>query len=412
MFDLEPIAKLFNQYQPILPLAALAILISFILTPLTGKLAEAVGAIDAPAQQRDSRDQTRTRRIHTVAMTRLGGLAIFAAIVVSVLVAGQSGMLQLNSPQLLHILAGLTLISILGFFDSRGDISGSKQLLIQVIAALIVTMGGIKILNLDILGLFINFDLVNFTIPLGSLTLYFSPIADIVSILWIVGLINAMNWVAGIDGLASSMSVVAALTLTFIGIENGAVMAAILAAITFGAILGFLPFNLPPARTFNGGIGDMTQGYMLAILAIVSGAKLTTSIILLALPIIDAVWVLGGRYIKHRKELKSPKDLLEISDKTHLHHRLLDLGLTIRQTLAVEMLIFFCFCIAAYQLAGFSGETVIAMIAVLMCLLIFVVLKVLHTLRFKRLEKLTKANSDGSSVAKVNLETPEEKYAY
>lgn len=407
MINFEPIQTLFNQYQPLLPVVFISFLVALILTPLTGYLAVKVGAIDSPGGERDLRDHTKERRIHKIPMPRLGGIAVFVGIMVGVFLAIRIGLISADNQQLWHILLGMTVILILGYVDSRSDITGGAQFAFQILAALIVVVGGVKILNIDVLGLYLNFDVINFTVPIGPLTLYFSPLADIITLLWIVGLINVMNWVSGIDGLAAAMSIIGALTLTFIGIKTGAIFAAVLAAITFGGILGFLPFNFPPAKTFNGSIGDMLQGFLLAVLAILSGAKMTTSIILLALPIIDAVWVLIGRYFKHRRELHGLRDLLEISDKTHLHHRLMALGLSSKQTLGVELVIFFGFCIAAYQLAGFSNETVVAMVAILVCLLIFVVIKVVNALRAKRTSRIR-----GENMAPINTETPEDRYAY
>jgi UDP-GlcNAc:undecaprenyl-phosphate GlcNAc-1-phosphate transferase len=155
----------------------------------------------------------------------------------------------------------------------------------------------------------------------------------------------------------------------------------------------------------------MTQGFLLAILAIVSGGKLTTSIIILALPLIDAAWVLLGRFIKHRQEIKNPLDLLAISDKTHLHHRLLDMGLTRRQTLFIEVTIFLIFCIAAYQLSGFSQQTVAVMVAVVACCVIFIIISLLSR-RAKRLN-IDKAKQTTQTQRKAVVdEAPEDKYAY
>jgi UDP-GlcNAc:undecaprenyl-phosphate GlcNAc-1-phosphate transferase len=281
--------------------------------------------------------------------------------------------------------------------------------MVHFVAAFIITLSGIHIDLIEVMQVSINFEVITWEFSILDWPLSISPVSDLITILWIVGVINALNWVSGIDGLAAMMSLFAAVTMLFIGVRTEALFAAALAAILAGSISGFLPYNFPPARTFNGSIGDMVQGYLLAILAIISSAKLSTSLILLALPIIDAVWVVLGRLRRHRKEINNPLDILKISDKTHLHHRFLDMGFSVRQTLAIETIIFLGFCIMAYYFAGFSDQTLVVMIAVFTCFVLFVIVAIVRSMAIKR-----RANKveEKPKAQVVEEESPEEQYTY
>lgn len=406
----DKLITFWELYRDYLGFIGLAALISFLITPLTGVLANKLQAVDKPSQLRDQTDGTRLRRIHVGIKPRLGGLAVVAALLVGLVVVNKQGFIDYSGQVFAHIILGVFILTAIGFWDSLVDASPKTQLLTELLVALLITTAGIRINFIDIVGFEAHFDVINFELAVWGLKFYFSPLADLITVLWIVGLINAMNWVSGIDGLAAAMSIFAGFTFLFLGVKYEAVFASVLAAILTGAIIGFFPFNFPPSNTFNGSVGDMVQGYLLAVLAIISGAKLSASLILLALPIIDAVWVVMGRLLTHRGELKSPLDILRISDKTHLHHRLLTLGFTIRQTLAIETTVFLGFCVAAYYLAGFRSEAVYALAAAGVCLGIFTIIKILISRR-------PSANGpDAPSEPKhdivVEEETPEERYAY
>lgn len=408
---IEKLDIFWEIYRDYIGLIGVSFIVSFVLTPLTGVLAQTFQAIDKPANLRDKTDETRERRIHNGLKPRLGGLAVVAAIVVGIFVARQNDLISLSDQKLIHIMLGILILTLVGFWDSVVDVSAKTQLLTQFIVAALVTLAGINISFIEILGTKIDFDVISTSVDVIGLTLHFSPIADIITILWIVGLINAINWVSGIDGLAAAMSIFAGFTLLFLGVKFEAVFAATLAAVLTGAVLGFFPFNFPPSNTFNGSIGDMVQGYLLAVLAVLSGAKLSTSIILLALPILDAIWVVIGRYYRHRHELTSPLDILKISDKTHLHHRLLALGLTIRQTLAIEITMFLGFCVAAYYLAGFRSEAVYMLIAVFLCLGIFTALRIMISRRPQSDDTDSPPDEPKRDIV-IEEDTPEERYAY
>ncbi len=377
---------------------------AFVLTPWTGVLARKLGALDLPTRLRRSDDVTRNRRVHTEAMPSLGGLAVVIALLVGLAVMVGTGRLEVT-PLIISLVLGGAVITVLGFVDSVFDVPAKTQFLVHILTGLLVVLSGTKIENIEILGQVIDFTFLTFPLFTGDSVILIQPFADIITILWIVFVINAINWVSGIDGLAASMCFAAAITFMFIGVKYEVIFAAIISAALAGSILGFLPYNMPPARTFNGTIGDMMQGFLLAVLAISSGAKLTATFILLALPILDALWVLYFRFVKNRREIRNPLDILKISDKSHLHHRLMDIGFSVRQTLGIEFSIFLLFCVAAYYFAGFSTETIASIIAVFVCIVVFIVLSIMKR-RGRTVKKAEKPTGPDAS------QTPEEKYAY
>ena len=404
---------LYNLYDTYLFIIAVSFLLALLVTPLTGVLSTRLNAVDISPVNRDRSDKTRDRRIHRRDMPNLGGIGLTIGMLGGVAIAFMVGQLTEFDQKLLHIILGIFIIVLLGFYDSVNDLPAKRQIFYQIVAALVVTTGGIKIDVIHLMGIQIDFTLINFEIPLSQMTLYISPIADLITIIWIVGIINAINWVSGIDGLAASMSLFAAVTFLFIGVRTDSVIAAILSASLVGGIMGFLPYNLPSAKTFNGSAGDMLQGYLLAILAIVSGAKFSASIILLSLPVIDSLWVLVGRYLRHKQELNGPLDIMNISDKTHLHHRLMDLGLSVRQTLVVEISIFLVFCFTAYYVAGFSELTLAVLGTVLACFIMFTFIAIIRARSTKKsAAQEAELENDDDSPPPVITEAPEEKYAY
>ena len=175
---------------------------------------------------------------------------------------------------------------------------------------------------------------------------------------------NVINFSDGIDGLAGTISAIALLVISILSsrlpVDQPATM--LLALIGLGSVLGFLVWNLPPAKIFMGDSGAMFLGYLTAVLAIIAGAKLATTLVVLALPIIDSMIVIIGRLVKGKNPMTH-------ADKSHLHHRLLAAGLTVRQTVLVLCGLSVLFGIAALQNNGI-GKITIFIIATAVVLLI------------------------------------------
>lgn len=320
------------------------------LTPLAGRLAWRWGAIDKPGDP---------RRIHTRPTPRLGGLAIFAAIFTATLLFLDP------SRQLLGLLGGLSVLLVVGVIDDIRGVSPWVKLGWQVGAALVALSGGIGIYQVaNPFGGMVNLDWGRIAIQWGSLNFHITPVANLISIIWMVGLVNVINFLDGLDGLACGTSGIAAfiLFLLAVGPKVNQPEVAILAIIVAGACLGFLPFNFFPARIFLGDSGAYTLGLTLALLAIYSGGKVATASLVLGFTIIDGMWTVVRRLYRRQSPFKP--------DRKHLHHLLLDAGLNQRQTvigLYVFAMIFGLIALATDSYAKIvTAGALVALMAILL----------------------------------------------
>jgi len=303
----------------------IAFLVSYVCTPRTIRLARKVGAIDSP--------KGNSRKIHKRVMPRLGGIAIIAGFIVSTiyLLVVMSIENKINifgeevyANQLVGMLAGILVLGVFCFYDDKKGIKPYVKLLGQIIAAVIVVLSGIKMDNIAInyFNTVINEEII----------------LNIITVVWMVVIINAINLIDGLDGLSSGVSLIACISLMMIFIINGSsFLSIILTTALAGAILGFLPYNFNPARTFLGDTGSNFLGFMLSIISIMGTAKTYTAVVIvapllvLALPLFDTSFAIIRRIIRE----KSLKAVFK-ADRGHLHHKLIDRGYTTKQ--AVFML--------------------------------------------------------------------------
>lgn len=280
------------------------------LTPWIKKLAYRVGALDLPER----------RKVHNGVMPRLGGLAIYLSFVAVVLVTREL------TPAIMGLLAGATAIVLVGIVDDIRGLSARIKLVGQIGAALAMISFGIKVEFL--------------TNPLNGELIFLGWLGIPLTVLWLVAVTNAVNLIDGLDGLAGGVSCIAALTLGAVALTQwqvfgiggqGEVIA--LAFMLACATLGFLRYNFHPAKIFLGDTGSMFLGFTLAALAVMGVAKSTTAIsvfiplVILGIPLLDTVFAVMRRYLT-RRPIFQP-------DKEHLHHQLLAMGLTHRQTVLV-----------------------------------------------------------------------------
>ena len=301
----------------------LAFIVAFMATPYTIKIAQKIGAVDVPKDQ---------RRMHKKAMPKFGGPAVILGFLVSVtyllIVMSMEGTISLAGTenygrQLLGMFLGILVISITCIFDDILTIKPLVKLTGQVLAAIIAVSFGVRIESID-------FGFIN-TSELGE------AVSIIVTVIWIVGVTNAINLIDGLDGLASGISVISSVSLLVIFVLNGSpTIAIILITALAGALVGFLPFNFAPAKTFIGDTGSNFLGYTISIIAILGVAKTYTlaviilPLIVLGLPIFDTLWAIVRRLIKG----KSIKAIFK-ADKGHLHHRLVSRGFSQKQAVLV-----------------------------------------------------------------------------
>lgn len=281
---------------------ATAFLVALVMTPLAARLAPRLGTMDQPG----------TRRVHTVPTPRLGGLplftAFFAALAVSLLYprTDKDELLRLTG-----LFAGTLLLFLVGAYDDRREIKPLPQLAAQIGAAVLAVISGVLIREVqNPLGEKITLDLW-FAIPF--------------TVFWLVGMTNTVNWLDGIDGLAGGVVAIAGMLLFVHTLRTEQYSIALIALALCGAVLGFLVFNLPPARIFMGSSGALVLGFVLGVLSIIGAARVAFLLLVLGIPIVDVAWQILTRV----RAGKSPF----YATRTHLHHRLLDAGLSQRSIL-------------------------------------------------------------------------------
>ncbi len=272
--------------------------LSLACTPLVIRLARRVGAIDLPDQ----------RKMHSSPMPRLGGLAVYLAFVFVILVTQQL------TGEVLGLLVGSTLIVALGILDDTRGVTPKVKLLGQIVVALSVIPFGLQV------------EFVTNPVHSGVIALGWWGIP--LTVFWLVAVTNAVNLIDGLDGLAAGIAAIAALTMSIISWTQGQTAAMVISLILLASVLGFLPYNFHPARIFLGDTGSMFLGFTLAATAIIGLTKSATAvsvlipIVILGIPLFDTAFAVFRRY-RNRQPIFYP-------DKQHLHHRLLEAGLSHR----------------------------------------------------------------------------------
>ncbi|HLB50694.1 MAG TPA: MraY family glycosyltransferase [Patescibacteria group bacterium] len=255
--------------------------------------------------------RTEKRHIHPQNVSRLGGVAIIAAFLVTVFLDPH----LVISSQLWGIVVASALILAVGLLDDLREIDWRTQLFFHIAVGAIIFIMGIRVEYI--------------TNPFGGLlflTIGTSLLPGILFVIgWIVLMMNVMNWSDGVDGVSGSIATIGALTIFGLTLspEVNQPPVGIIAMAFAGAVLGFLLFNFYPARIVAGTSGSLFMGFMLGALAIFAGAKIATALLIMAIPITDALWVLWERF-RSGESLTAP-------DQRHLHYRLLALGWSQRQ---------------------------------------------------------------------------------
>ncbi len=280
------------------------------------------------------------RHLHAHPMPTVGGLALLAGFTVALLL---SFIWQAFEPafqrapfeylRLGLLLTGVSLVAAISLIDDLYNLSALPRLGVQILAALVVVGPYLwdQTLYPDALGQPTEargIILTAFNMPfINQVHLHnLGPwLAIGATVFWIVGMQNMLNWVDGLDGLAAGITLIAAavLALHTLSLSPPQLTVALLPLALAGACAGFLPFNFSPARTFMGDVGAMSLGYLLAVSAIIGGAKLATALLVLGVPLIDGTWLIVTRLARGSSAARAGRD--------HLHHRLLDLGLSQRQ---------------------------------------------------------------------------------
>lgn len=311
---------------------ALCFVASILLTPLVKKLAFAIGATDKPNH----------RKVHQKIMPRLGGLAIFISFIIGIL------FLRPQEEYSLYIIIGSFIIIITGVLDDMFELSAKVKLIGQVAAAVAVVLGGVQLefITVPIIG----------QIEFGFLSI---PL----TIIWILAITNAINLIDGLDGLAAGVSSIALITISGMALLMGDIYVMSISLIVLGSTLGFLVYNFHPAKIFMGDTGALFLGYIISVLALLGFKNVTIisliiPVIILGVPISDTFFAIIRRFV-NKQPLSAP-------DKSHLHHCLLKLGYSHRQTVLIIYGIAAMFGLAAVIFSQSTMWGALLVIAVLL----------------------------------------------
>lgn len=294
------------SFFEILSIFGLSVVIALVMTPVSIRVAHKIGAMDVPKDW---------RRMHDHAIPRFGGLAIFAAVMITM------GVFAWDEPRIRVAMLGGALMYLLGVIDDLKDLPAIAKLIGQIAIAVLM-------FSMDMRVSFIS----NY---FGEGRLHFNTVVCFIfTVLWIIGITNTINIIDGLDGLAAGISAIAALCIAYIAYIHGATAGMPIVCIAMvaiaGSCVGFLPFNFSPAKTFMGDGGALFLGFMISILSIIGPLKRSTIIavvvpvVVLAIPIFDTSFAILRRMVNR-------KPIME-ADKEHLHHRLMAYGYGQRRT--------------------------------------------------------------------------------
>ena len=304
-------------------------------------------------------DQVNQRKIHRGVIPRIGGIGISLGTLLPIFLLCfffTTGVgIRTESNMILYFGGGLA-ISLLGLFDDIKGINAKIKMLFQIVIAVMATMHGALIQSLPM--------------PWGRLEL--GIFGYVLTVFWIIGIINAFNLIDGMDGLSSGITLFSSLTLAMLAIANGYLPTALVALALAGAVTGFLIYNFNPARIFMGDSGSMFIGYILAILSLRNQSKahavvsIMVPIIAMGLPILDTTLAVMRRIMRHQS--------IFAADKQHIHHFILSLGFNQRKTVLILYSISILFTILAMVMI-FNKNIDTFLIVLIFAILVFVIIK-------------------------------------
>jgi UDP-GlcNAc:undecaprenyl-phosphate GlcNAc-1-phosphate transferase len=338
-------------WWPFVVVFGLGLVVALVGTPLAAAWGRRRGLVDVPGP----------RRWHRRSIPRTGGIALFAAFMAAALLAQWLPVPRQDPKELtrfLGIALGTTLLFVVGYLDDRLELRPGPQYVAQAVAGLIAILCLV----------FVERVMNPFT---DELTWFPYPFTVAFTLLWIMGMINTINFLDGLDGLAAGVGAIVSALLALHMLREGQYSVALLPLALLGATLGFLPFNFHPARVFLGS-GSLLLGYAIATLGIAAGAKLALLLLVLSIPIVDVAWLVFSR-LRARRSIGQ-------ADRWHLHYRLIDLGLSQRQV----VLLYYAYCIALGAAALLINSRLLKLITLVMlgiAVLLLLAWLARHTLR-------------------------------
>ena len=351
----------------------LAFFLSVVLTGAVRRFAVARGLVSAP----------RARDSHKKPLPRIGGLAIFLSFLLVSMIyfvfvhpgaeISAGHWLGLDK-KIVGIWLASAVIVVVMLIDDLKNLPALVKLFFQLLAVAIIVASGIGIDFLpNPFGAAINLNSVYIPLNFAGTTYHFSLWSDLLTAVWLIGMMNVVNFIDGVDGLAAGISAIATLTLFFLSLIVFQPAVAMIAIILTGATLGFLLWNFYPAKIFMGDCGSMFLGLMLGVLPLISGGKLATAFLVLGFAIIDGLIVAAVRLAHGKNPLTTP-------DKTHLHHRFLAAGFSVPQAVISLYLIAALFGWVALRTTTLDKIIASSILIVLVAVLILV----LNSIKKKR----------------------------
>ena len=321
------------------------------------------------------------RKIHKGSVPLLGGLAIFLSFFIVAYIFRDRffyGALELS--HWMGVFLGALVIIIGGFLDDKYSLSPKKQIIFPVVAILLVIAGGVGIEKItNPLGGYLYFDTWKiFLFQLWGENFYFTALSDVFIFLWLLGMIYTTKLLDGMDGLVTGITAIGAFIIFVFTLSSKYYQPdiAVASLILLAACLGFLVFNWHPAKIFLGEGGSLLLGFLLGVLAIISGGKIAIALLVMGVPILDVIWTIARRLVARKNPFR-------FADRKHLHFRLYDLGIGQRKTVLIFYSLSLLFGMSAVFLQSLGKIYALG-------LLIFLMLSIIITFRVIENKKIKK----------------------
>ena len=329
-FNSWSISAEYDKYLIYWPILLIGIIASLIITPIAGYIANKFKITYVPGKGKNGKDfDNPEKAVHSVETPSFGGLSVTVPILIAIVV------LFAIDPSTAPILIALAVLTIGGVLDDIFTLSSKVQLGYQLVAASIIAF---SIIDLSYISFFSE-DILNLSMYTWSANIFSMPLSfvfpgDLILIFWIILCINSVKWVAGSPGLVESYSLVIFSLLFIVAVRTFSLFSSTISVLIVGTFIPLLYFAYPSPKVMSGSSGKTVYGFLISVLALIAGLKFSVTLMLLAIPILDAIYVLIHRAVTYKP--KNPIDLMKINDTSHLHHRLLKLNLTDKQILLLE----------------------------------------------------------------------------
>lgn len=385
--DLSSVSEAFAKYLKYLPLFAIGAISSLILTPIVGYIANKYDITYKPGVKRLGKEyDNKEKAMHEGITPSLGGLAITIPVILAILL-----FFKLDSFSI-PLLVSILILVIGATLDDVFNLPAKTQLLYQLLASIVLAFSIIDLTNLSIINLPLDAFTWEFSV-LGLQQSFVFP-GDLIMIFWIVACINAFKWTAGSPGIIEGNSIIIFLLIFIIGTRFESVFSSTISILITGGMIIFFVFALPPQKIMTGSAGKSVYGFLICLLSLVAEAKLSTSLILLIVPLLDFAYVIIKRYLTYKP--KGFTELMKINGPDHFHHQLIKLGLTRTQVVLVEIAITLFLGSFAILTAGAVRYFVIVLVIALgIAILVY-----------------TNIRASKKQIKEEKEESPESKYSY